>query len=365
VARIDGGFVNAHTHLYSGLAPLGLPPLDPPPCGFIEILERRWWILDRAMDHDILRAAARFYVANALLAGTTVLVDHHESPTSIEGSLDVIADACQDLGIRAVVCYGVTERNRGEEEALAGLEENRRFIEENQRPLVRGALGLHASFTLGDASIRRAGDLARRLRVPIHVHVAEDVADVEDAKQRGYDGPLERLLALDALVPGSILAHGVHLRKTNVQIDLGNVYAWIVQNPRSNEANAVGYARVLGLSDRVALGTDGFPSNMHDELDALRRIAMKEDEVSPDLIVQSRCEASTRLAFESFGACKNDFVEWEEAPGNRAPRSVIIAGREVVRDGELVSGNFQSIREEAERAAARLWKRMQSIGDKP
>ncbi|MBK9260752.1 MAG: amidohydrolase family protein [Polyangiaceae bacterium] len=365
MARIDRGFVNAHTHLYSGLSPLGLPPLDPPPRNFLDILARRWWILDRALDHDILLASARFCVANALLAGTTVLVDHHESPHCIEGSLDVIADACQDLGIRAVVCYGTSERNHGEKEALAGLEENRRFIEENQRPLVRGAVGLHASFTLGDASIRRAGDLARRLRAPIHVHVAEDMADVEDAKQRGYAGPLERLLALDALPPNSILAHGVHLTRANVQSDLANVYAWIVQNPRSNEANGVGYARVLGLEDRVALGTDGFPSNMQDERDALERIAKKDDEVSAAELVQNRLEASSRLAYEFFGARSDDHVEWDENFSARAPRSVTIAGRELVRDGNLVSGNLPSIREEAERAAARLFERMQSTGDKP
>jgi len=156
MARLEGGFINAHTHLYSGLSPLGLPALDPPPRNFLDILARRWWRLDRALDHDILRAATRYYIANALLAGTTVLVDHHESPQCIGGSLDVLADACQDLGIRSVVCYGITERNRGEDEALEGLEENRRFLEKNARPPVRGAVGLPASFSLGEAAIRRA-----------------------------------------------------------------------------------------------------------------------------------------------------------------------------------------------------------------
>src|SRR3989339_156222 len=128
------GLVNAHTHLYSGLAPLGMPveqgfsPAPPveqgfSPAPFLKILQRVWWRLDRALDDRSLRAAANLYVAEALLHGTTVVVDHHESPHFIEGSLDVLADACQSLGMRSLLCYGATERNGGREEALRGLEE--------------------------------------------------------------------------------------------------------------------------------------------------------------------------------------------------------------------------------------------------
>lgn len=362
-SRIQGGFVNAHTHLYSGLAPLGLPEMNPPPQNFLDLLQRRWWLLDRALDHDILRAAARFYIANALLAGTTVLVDHHESPQCIGGSLDILADACQDLGIRAVVCYGITERNRGEEEAAEGLAENRRFLETNDRPLVRGMVGMHASFTLGDTSLRSAGKLARRFGVPVHVHVAEDLADVEDAQRRGFSGPLERLRKLDALTPGSLLAHGIHLTLANVQFDLFDIGAWIVQNPRSNEGNGVGYGHVLGLFGRVALGTDGFPSNMPDEVAALERIARAAGESILDRLAFCRRDASSRLAEEIFGLRSEDFVAIERTEQSTRAQTVVIAGREVVRHGQLVTGNVESIREEAERAAARLFQRMASMGE--
>ena len=120
---IGSPFVNAHTHLYSGLAPLGMPPAQPEPRCFTEILERVWWKLDRALDHASLRAAARYYVAHALLSGTSAVIDHHESPACIDGSLDVLADACQELGMRAVLCYGATERNASTAEARKGLGE--------------------------------------------------------------------------------------------------------------------------------------------------------------------------------------------------------------------------------------------------
>jgi len=253
--------VNAHTHLYSALVPLFLPSEEQggERREFLAILESLWWRLDRALDERSLRAAARLYVAEARLAGTDVLIDHHESPNFIEGSLDVIAGACQELGVSALVCYGATERNGGVSEARRGLEECRRFLMNNRRPFVRGAVGLHAAFTVSDETMRAAGRLCRELGAPLHVHVAADAVDA-----RGF----ARLVANDALVPGSILAHGVHLTEDEVR-HADRLGCWLVQNPRSNEANGVGYPSALRASARVALGTDGFPSAMNDEIEAI------------------------------------------------------------------------------------------------
>ncbi len=329
--------VNAHTHVYSGLARLGMPEPERTPATFIQILERVWWRLDRALDERSLRAAARLYVAEGLLHGTTVLVDHHESPSFIDGSLDVIADACQALGMRAVLCYGATERNAGRDEARRGLAECRRFIRENQRPLVRGVVGLHASFTVSDETIREAGDLCRELETVLHVHVAEDRVDVEDAGRRGYAGPLERLEALDALPSGSILAHGVHLDAAQVRraSDRG---CWIVQNPRSNRHNRVGYPAALRASTRVALGTDGFVSDMKEEAAALSEDAVAHHE-GPDVVERRLCGghllAAERLALT------------DPAPA----------------DMDAVRGAIDAIRAEAREAAAKLWVKMERRHD--
>ncbi|MGZ8709616.1 MAG: molybdopterin cofactor-binding domain-containing protein, partial [Thermoanaerobaculia bacterium] len=281
VGHTQSGDLNAHTHLYSGLASLGMP--RPETSSFPEILEKIWWRLDRALDEESLRAAARLYVAEALQLGTTMLIDHHESPNFIEGSLDVLADVCQELGMRALLCYGATERNFGRDEAVRGLRECERFIRSNHRPLVRGAVGLHASFTVSDETIREAGDLCRSLGVRLHVHVAEDLCDVRDAERRGYPSPLQRLYTLGALVPGSILAHGVHLTDDDLRI-VDELALWVVENPRSNEANGVGHPSRLPA--RVALGTDGFPSNMKAEGGGARHAAGSRDlaaQLFPDL----------------------------------------------------------------------------------
>lgn len=355
--EIVPGAVNAHTHLYSGLAPLGLPPPVPAPDNFLQILERIWWRLDRALDAESLAAAAEHYVAHALLAGTTTLVDHHESPNLIAGSLDILAQACERLGMRALLCYGATERNDGRDEARAGLAACATL---KATALVRPLVGLHASFTVSDATIREAGALARRLGTVLHVHVAEDAADVADAQTRGYAGPLERLEELGALLPGSILAHGVHLTRDQVrQADAR--HCWLVHNPRSNEGNRVGYAANLGASRWVALGTDGWPADMAAEEAALIRLGA----VTQDMSVIGRLMAGERLVAERFGAAApaltpgalGDLMVREKG----RVRHVLIDGRLVVRDGMLVHADLPAIELRARAQADRLWQRMATI----
>ena len=182
------GLVCAHHHLYSTLA-RGMPAPPRTPTNFSEILEQIWWRLDAALDLDMLRASARLGAVEALLSGTTGIVDHHESPNAIEGSLDVIAEACAEVGVRVVCAYGVTDRH-GADGARRGLAENERFL----RAGGRGLVGVHAAFTCRDETLDAAAGLAGDLGVGVHIHVAEGPADI-DAGAR-----LESLAADDWLL---------------------------------------------------------------------------------------------------------------------------------------------------------------------
>lgn len=366
-AQVSVGAVNAHTHLYSGLAPLGMPAPEPPPQNFVQILERVWWRLDRALDAASLRASARLYIAEALLAGTTTLIDHHESPGLIDGSLDILADAAQELGVRLLVCYGATERNGGRDEARAGLAECRRFVQENRRSLVRGVVALHASFTVSDETLADAGALARELEVPMHVHVAEDLADVEDAKLRGYAGVLDRLLEHDALPAGSILAHGVHFTTDEVR-RAEQAGCWFVQNPRSNEGNAVGYPLAVSASERVALGTDGYPADMAEERRALERLAEAHADELGRRGGDARAEVARRIASQRFDIALAAEPEVGAAadlrvclPGQAGAQHVVVAGEVVVEGGVLLTADIDAIRAEARQQAAALWQRMRAL----
>jgi cytosine/adenosine deaminase-related metal-dependent hydrolase len=358
------GFVNAHTHMYSALVPFGIPMPAPEPVGFLQILGRLWWRLDRALDEASLLASARLYVAEALLAGTTTLIDHHESPGMIEGSLDILARACDELGIRALLCYGATERNAGREEAEQGLAECRRFALTTRHPRLRGLIGLHASFTVSNETLDEAAALCRETANVVHVHVAEDVADVGDAHQRSFRGPLERMTERGALPPGSILAHGVHLDEAQVRSTAAQGL-WLVQNPRSNHGNRVGYPRALWASGRVALGTDGYPADMRSELAVLHQTAAahREYERGGTELLDRRLDAGRVLAEDRFGGgLEGDTVTLEPGPIASAPvRRVTVDGRAVVEEGRLVRSDIDEIRACAREQAGRVRLRMERL----
>ncbi|MDG2262184.1 MAG: amidohydrolase family protein, partial [Actinomycetota bacterium] len=188
------GLVCAHHHLYSALA-RGMPAPPRSPQNFRDILDLVWWRLDVALDLDTIYWSAKLGALEALEAGTTAIIDHHESPNAIEGSLDVIAQACREVGVRVDCAYGVTDRH-GHEAALRGLAENERFI----RSGGRGRVGVHAAFTCTDETLEAAAGLAADLGSGVHIHVAEGVDDVA-AGQR-----LESLATDDWLI-----VHAVHL----------------------------------------------------------------------------------------------------------------------------------------------------------
>ena len=275
------GLVCAHHHLYSALA-RGMPAPAATPTEFLQILEQVWWRLDVALDLEMIRWSAMLGALEALECGTTAIVDHHESPSAIEGSLDVIADACREVGLRVLCAYGVTDRH-GADGAKRGLEENERFL----RAGGQGLVGVHAAFTCSDATLEAAAGLARDLGVGVHIHVAEGAVDATAGK---------RLANLAE--PSWLLVHAVHLAD-----DLPGT---IAHNPRSNMHNAVGYARPATRPNPIVLGTDGIGADMVDEF-RLAFVRHREDDVtaSPDT-AWSWLENGWRLVPEA----RNDVVRW-------------------------------------------------------
>ncbi|MFM7044204.1 MAG: amidohydrolase family protein, partial [Ilumatobacteraceae bacterium] len=258
MSAVTPGLVCGHHHLYSSLA-RGMPAPPRQPTSFIEILEQVWWRLDAALDEEMIRWSAMLGAMEALQCGTTAIVDHHESPSCIEGSLSVIAEACAAVGVRSNLAYGVTNRH-GADGARRGLDENERFL----RAGGRGMVGVHAAFTCTDDTLHRAAGLASDLGVGVHVHVAEGFDDVAAGER------LEALAADDWH-----LVHCVHLDRP--------LRGTIAHNPRSNMNNSVGYARPTAWANRVVLGTDGIGADMLEEA-RLAYVRLREHDVlsSPD-----------------------------------------------------------------------------------
>ncbi|OHS99465.1 Amidohydrolase family protein [Tritrichomonas foetus] len=269
------GFINAHGHYY-GFFSRGLALKDPPAYTFLEVLERLWWRLDRALQHeDNYLSGAALNIA-ALKAGCTTIVDHHASPNCIEGANDDIAQAALDCHIRNHIAYEVTDRN-GMDGAYAGIEENRRFIErcykKNPNPLLAASFGLHAAFTCSDETLRKSVEALKSVKeaekyVGFHIHVGEGLYDEEDSMKRYHKTVVDRLVDLGISGPNTIYGHCVFVNDHELDL-IKKTGTNIVTNPASNLNNAVGLPRAVEIMKRgipLALGTDGITYDMIQEL---------------------------------------------------------------------------------------------------
>jgi putative selenium metabolism protein SsnA len=295
------GMVCAHTHLYSTLA-RGMPAPPRTPINFKEILELIWWRLDRALDEETIYWSALAGALEAARAGTTCLFDHHSSPTRISGSLEIIREAVEKVGLRAVLCYEVTDRG-GLKERNEGVEENREFLQSMRKkpgPLFRGLVGAHASFTLSDETLRMCAEVMADQNAGLHIHVAEDLCDVEETRARHSTGIIERLKGFQALNNRTILAHGIHLDEGEIDI-ARNAGVRFAHNPRSNMNNRVGFAPVRSFGDALLLGTDGIGADMFEEARfAYFKARDGGVEMRPDAWLRGLAN-NQRLASEAFG----------------------------------------------------------------
>ena len=332
-----------------------MPAPDVTPDSFLSILENVWWKLDIALDLETLYWSAALGAAEALCNGTTAIIDHHESPMAIDGSLDVIADACSMIGVKANLSYGVTDRWDGAtlrskvsplspmtDGAAQGLRENERFL----RAGGRGMVGVHASFTCTDETLEGAAALAESMNTGVHIHVAEGLDD-KDAGARLQDLANEKWL----------LIHAVHLDR-----DLSGT---IVHNPRSNMNNSVGYANPVRFSNDVALGTDGIGADMLEEM-RLAYVAYRADDVtlSPDL-----AWSWLENGYVFIPECRDDQVTWSYdhsdspwhvafTPGIRALSVRSSEGESLLHDGLPTRVDLDEVRHKASEAAARLFAKM-------
>lgn len=377
------GLTCAHTHLYSALA-RGMPAPAERPRNFLEILEKIWWRLDRALDEETLYASALVGALEAARAGTTTIIDHNSSPGFIRGSLRTVARALEEVGLRGILCYEVTDRG-GPADRDAGLDEQRDFLGQLSSPLIRGMVGGHASFTLGDETLEHLRRLAQEFGTGVHIHVAEDLYDVEHARREYRKRPTERLDEAGLLVPRSLLAHGTHCDARDLEV-LQQQQVWLVHNPRSNMNNAVGYAPVTHAGGQVALGTDGIGADMFEEARvAFFRSQEEQTGLGAEGVVSLLINGS-RFASLYFGqpmgtlavGAAADLVILDYTPptplhsgnvpwhfifgmGAHQVQSVLVAGRLIVANRRFCRVDEQAVYARARAAAQRLWQMMAEI----
>jgi putative selenium metabolism protein SsnA len=390
------GMICAHTHTYGAFA-RGMALKDPPPHDFVQILERLWWRLDRALTPDDIRYSALVCLVDAIRHGTTTLIDHHASPNACAGSLDVIAQAFRQAGVRGCLSYEVSDRE-GKDKALAGIQENERFIKATRPsphsaalPLLSAMMGLHAAFTLSDETIAQAVAVAGELGVGCHIHIAEGGADGDDSRKRHHTRTVERLARLGVLGPKAIAAHCIHIDEQEMRI-LAETGTMVVHNPRSNMNNAVGMARVAEMLQSgilVGLGNDGFSNDMFVEMKAAylaQKAASGDPQSMPAGTVQQLAIGNNaRIAASAFGGAARfgelavgavadvilvDHQSPTPVTAGNLPwhlifgvdggqvTTTIVAGRILMRDRQLLVLDEDAVFARARTLAAALWQRL-------
>ncbi len=257
------GLINMHNHIYSafarGLSINGYSPKD-----FNDILEGQWWKIDRHLTHENNRLSAYAVYADCIKNGVTTVFDHHASFFDIPGSLDDIAEAAVRLGVRASLCYEVSDRD-GEQKAKESVLENERFILRTQAEgsdMLQGMMGLHASFTVSDATLALCNDL--RHGAGFHVHCSEGPADLAHSLKSYGKRIIHRFYDAGVLGERTLAVHCVHTNRAEWEL-LRNTGSMVVHNPESNMGNAVGCGPVLHMMKAgvtVGLGTDGYTNDM-------------------------------------------------------------------------------------------------------
>jgi putative selenium metabolism protein SsnA len=382
----------AHTHFYGAYA-RGMSIPGPAPADFPAILRRLWWNLDKALDADTIRASALVCLVEAIKHGTTTLIDHHASPSFIGGSLEIIAEAVEAAGLRAALCYEVSDRD-GATSAAAGIAENVRFAGQVQgHPRLAATFGLHASLSLSDDTLRACVRAAEGAGLGFHIHVAEHEADEYDSLYRYGKRVVQRLRDLGILGPRSLVAHTVHCDQSELQL-LGETQTWVTHQPRSNMNNAVGAAPLDSMIDaglRLCLGNDGFSNEMWAEWKAayfLHKAAHRDPRrAGGDKIARMAMENNAALAEMFFpgqrigrleaGALADvilvDYYPYTPLSAGNLPwhilfgfeasmlRTTISSGRVLMHNRVLQTLDERQIMQEALALAPALWERYQKL----
>lgn len=383
-AIVMPGLVCAHTHLY-GVALRGSALDVKPPSDFLQILQRIWWPLDEKLTNADAYATTLAASIELLMSGTTCFADTYSAQNEIPGSLDSIARAVNEVGVRGVISFEATER-RSPAEGKRGLEENIRFITEKNKGRVSGMISLHASFTVSDDLIARGVAASEKYRVPVTMHVSEGPNDVYHNIERYGKRTVERLRRAGLLSRRAVLAHCVHLNEREIGL-ISESSASVAHNPMSNMLNAVGVASLTDMIDHginVGLGNDGYVFDMFENMRAaflLQRVTKRDpNRPSP----QEMVELCTVNAAKAYGLGSIGSI----APGKRADiiivrppalatpftgtiygyivnglrgsdvRDVIVDGEVVLRERKVMKIDIEKTEEQVLKTMKNLWGRL-------
>lgn len=384
------GLINAHTHIYSSFA-RGMNLNQPEPNhDFLEILENQWWRMDKALTVEDSKYSAYATLLESVRYGVTTVFDHHASPYHIEGSLFGIADAAKDIGIRASLCYEVSDRD-GEEITDRGIKENMDFIryaKQENNDLIKGMMGMHASFTISDKTMEKVVNAMASENAGYHIHVAEGEADVYDSLHKYGKRVINRLFDWGILTDKTFTVHCVHINPAEMELIKDN-NCMVIHNSESNMGNAVGCSNVIQMMAKgitVGMGTDAYTQDMFESL-KVANLIHKHNLCDPSVgfgeTLQMLFENNRKIAGRFFtgkmgiiepGAYADlaivDYTPHTPMTANnlgghimfglmgRSVDSTMINGRFIMKNREMLTVDEAQILAGARKQAADFWERV-------
>ncbi len=385
------GFINPHMHLYSQFAKgLTLSRMN----SFGEILEKLWWRLDKALNEEDVYYSALLGLIDSIKSGVTTVFDHHASYGFIRGSLSTIAGAFLKTGVRGSLCFEVSDRNGGKardesiRENASFLESCQKHVSKNASYPLRGMVGLHASMTLSDHTLAESRREMDNYGVGAHIHVAEGMEDVRDAKRKYKESVVRRLYNEGILREGTVAAHCVHVDGRDLDI-LKKSRTFVVHNPQSNLGNAVGVAPFIKMSGKripVGIGTDGMSASVTGDVklaSVLHRIVARKAGVGFAETKKAAMETNPQIASKIFGmkvgalqkgaaadviisdyipqtplTNKNIWAHILYGVMNLPVRTTICGGRILMKDFEIKVVDEEKIAADARILSKKLWSRL-------
>lgn len=261
---IMSAFINTHEHIYSAMA-RGLSIKGYNPKGFLDILDGQWWTIDRHLTLEQTKYSAVETLISCIRNGVTTVFDHHASFGQIGGSLFTIADVAKELGVRACLCYEISDRD-GMDKARESVMENAEFIRyalKDDTDMIAGMMGMHAQFTISDATMELAA-ANKPDEVGYHIHVAEGIEDLHDCLKKYGKRIVDRLMDFNILGEKTLLGHCIYINPHEMDL-IKDTNTMVVHNPESNMGNACGCPPTMELVHRgilTGLGTDGYTHDM-------------------------------------------------------------------------------------------------------
>jgi 5-methylthioadenosine/S-adenosylhomocysteine deaminase len=372
------GLVNAHTHLpmslFRGLA--DDLPLD-------VWLRERIFPAEAGLDPDMVRTGARLAAVELLLSGTTTCADGYFFEHAV-------AEAVEAVGLRAVLGQGVIDHPApGVPDPARNLEAARRFCADwiGRCARIRPSVFCHSPVTCSPATLAAAKAFCREHGLVFQIHAAETRGEVERIRARTGGSPISFLDAAGLLDERTLLAHGVWLDTADIDT-IARRRAPVSHNPESNMMLGSGVAPVAALRAAgvvVGLGTDGSASN--NDLDLfpamdlaakLQKVARRDPTVLPaqEVLRMATLDGARALGLESeVGSLEPgkqaDLVLLDARAPHLTPmhhpvsavvyaargsdvRTVLVAGRVVVRDRNVLTVDLEEIMAAAVRAAGRI-----------